>query len=441
MSKTRKALLAGSAGLAAIVGAMVGTGAAQASQFNFQCPGEVNAQGEVVDGSGDVIRIDPGNPNSPARTLCLHVTGGDGFIRMADGVPLYSFGFSPVELATWSGAPAEDPGTRGLKAFLPAPLLRVSEGQELYLTLSNTPFIIRPDLFDPHTIHWHGFPNASAVFDGVPENSISPNPLASVTYYYQVVEPGTFMWHCHVEASEHMQMGMLGNLYVEPVQNTIATGTDLDGHIHAPGDLYAYNDGDGSTLYDVEAPIQIHSFDPVFHNASHDVQALPFAEMRDTYSMFNGRGYPDTVRTDPFLNANPDFPGEDGVVEGGLEVNSQPETALVEAAPGEKVLVRLSSLSTTDYYTVVSPDLTMNVIGQGGHHRVGPENAGAQQVYYETHQLTLGGGQAFDVIVEIPAGADPGDRFFIYTSNLNFLANDVEDYGGMMTEIHVVAAS
>ena len=29
--------------------------------------------------------------------------------------------------------------------------------------------------------------------------------------------------------------------------------------------IFAYNDGDGSTAYDVEYPIQIHGFDPNFH--------------------------------------------------------------------------------------------------------------------------------------------------------------------------------
>jgi hypothetical protein len=28
---------------------------------------------------------------------------------------------------------------------------------------------------------------------------------------------------------------------------------------------YAYNDGDGSTCYDAEYPLQIHGFDPNFH--------------------------------------------------------------------------------------------------------------------------------------------------------------------------------
>ena len=35
--------------------------------------------------------------------------------------------------------------------------------------------------------------------------------------------------------------------------------------MHRAGDLYAYNDGDGSTRYDVEAALQIGSMDSVFH--------------------------------------------------------------------------------------------------------------------------------------------------------------------------------
>ena len=132
---------------------------------------------------------------------------------------------------------------------------------EFYLTLTNVGMLIRPDLFDPHTVHFHGFPNASAVFDGVPDASVSINMGASLTYYYNLVEPGTFMYHCHVEATEHMQMGMLGNLYVRPIQNRLPDLTPLGSTstaipITTPssalddplvGDKYVYNDGDGST--------------------------------------------------------------------------------------------------------------------------------------------------------------------------------------------------
>ena len=82
---------------------------------------------------------------------------------------------------------------------------------------------------------------------------------STLTYYYNVVEPGTYMYHCHVEATEHMQMGMLGNLYVTPTQDGTALRTRT-----APATYtkFAYNDGDGSTGYDVEYPIQLGSLRP-----------------------------------------------------------------------------------------------------------------------------------------------------------------------------------
>jgi hypothetical protein len=35
----------------------------------------------------------------------------------------------------------------------------------------------------------------------------------------------------------------------------------------------------------------------------------------------------------------------------------------------------------------------------------------------------------------IDASAVPAGTYFFYTTNLNFLSNNEEDYGGMMTEI------
>ena len=45
----------------------------------------------------------------------------------------------------------------------------------------------------------------------------------------------------------------------------------------------------------------------------------------------------------------------------------------------------------------------------------------------------LGGGDTIDVILDtadVPAGT-----YLVYTTNLNYLSNNTEDYGGMMTEI------
>ena len=78
---------------------------------------------------------------------------------------------------------------------------------------------MRPDLVDGHTIHWHGFVNAIPLFDGVPELSISVPIGRSFTYFYRPHDPGTYMYHCHFEDVEHVQMGMTGLLFVRPSQN------------------------------------------------------------------------------------------------------------------------------------------------------------------------------------------------------------------------------
>lgn len=386
-----------------------------------QCPGDSN---------GDAV-IDSPDPLHP-NAKCMHLSGGDGFVKMADGYLQYIFGFSDL-----TGFSPEQAMTEGmLAANFPAPTIALKQGQEFYLTLTNAGMVNRPDLFDPHSVHFHGFPQAAPVFDGMPEGSIAINMGSSITYYYNLVEPGTFMYHCHVEATEHMQMGMLGNLYVTPAQNELPNGMVLGTHVHQNNvtakDTYVYNDGDGTTRYDVEVPIQLGSFDPAFHDASMTVQPLPFADMQDKYAMMNGRGYPDTV------NPNSLTPIPNPVTEPDPGKVSQKVSSVVTATAGQKVLLRLSNLSVTNFYTVTALGLPMRVVGGGAAILRGPDPDGpgalkGKDLYYDTSSVTLGGGEAADVIVDttgVPAGT-----YFLYTTNLNYLSNNTEDYGGMMTEI------
>jgi FtsP/CotA-like multicopper oxidase with cupredoxin domain len=395
------------------------------------------------------IRVQcPSEPHHPGATVkCLHLSAGDGFASMGDGTPLYVFSFGPLDVdgdTTTPGVidpvdPQQMMADGMLGAAIPAPLIAVDEGDELYLTLTNVGMMLRPDLFDPHTVHWHGFPQASAVFDGVPDSSLAINMGASLTYYYLANDPGTYMYHCHVEATEHMQMGMLGNLYVRPRQNrcdTIPDDPALPGSVcpagHNSGDMYAYNDGDGSTQYDVEVPIQLSSMDPVFHEASVNVQPLPFADMTDRYFLMNGRGYPDTVDTSTY---DIDHPGCLPVAVHDAGESSRPsqcESALVEAAAGERILLRLSNLSVTQYSTVGTIGIPMQVVGLDARLLRGDD--GSNQ-YYSTNSVTLGGGESADVILDT-TGVAPG-TYFLYTTNLHHLANDAENFGGMMTEIRI----
>jgi hypothetical protein len=206
-----------------------------------------------------------------------------------------------------------------------------------------------------------------------------------------------------------MQMGMLGNLYVTPIQ---------DGQNFGGFTKFVYNDGDGSTGYDVAYPIQIHGFDPNFHDASMTVQPLPFYLIHDRYGMLNGRGYPDTINTAQ-LGQSPD----------NMDHPSQKVHSLVTASSGQRILLRISNLSF-DYYTLRVLGIPMRVVGKDAKLLRGPDG---KNLSYYTNSVDLGGGETTDVILET-SGVAPG-TYFLHTTNLNYLSNNQQERGGMMTEI------
>ncbi len=414
----------------------------QAAVF-VQCPGDENGDARWTTNKEKANKAALANPN----TKCMHISGSDGFANMGDGYLQYMFGFGDL-----TGVKPEDAIDVGiLNAAISAPTITLDEGDEFYLSLTNTGMVMRPDLFDAHTVHFHGFPNASAIFDGVPDVSVSINMGATLTYYYNIVEPGTYVYHCHVEAAEHMQMGMIGNLYVRPSQNQDGYGGDPDTVSKLGGNEeadavqgYAYNDGDGSTAYDVEVPLQLTGFDPDFHDASMNTQPLPFADMFDRYHMFNGRGYPGTKsgdysnhinnpavvteRTDKyFVNRIEDTPEENDAqyLNGGK--NSQPTASRVRVRQGEKLLLRITNLSITKFHTVAALGLPMKVIARGGRELVDK---------YDTASVNIGGGEAYDVIIDT-TGVETG-TYHVYVTELDQLSNNQEAFGGPMTEIRVL---
>jgi FtsP/CotA-like multicopper oxidase with cupredoxin domain len=343
---------------------------------------------------------------------CMHLAAGDGFANMGDGKLQYIFGFSQVPFGLAEG---DITAERTLKQEISAPTIVVKEGQELYLSLTNVGMNKRPDLFDPHSVHWHGFANAAPVFDGLPESGPTINMFATYVYYYKPAEAGTFFYHCHVEATEHMQMGMMGNLYVLPAQD----GTSFE-YPAGSGRTYtkfAYNDGDGSTGYDIGYALQITAFDSNFHDQHIAVQPLPFADMDDDYHMLNGRGYPDTINPNPILNSYNGNPSQ--------KINS-----LIEAAAGQKILLRLSGVQTVHHISFAVLGIPMKVVGRGARLL---RSADGKNISYDTNVINIGGGEGFDIILDT-AGIPPG-TYFLYATNPEALVNGPEERGGLMTEI------
>jgi len=369
---------------------------------------------------------------------------------------------------------------------IPAPMMAIDEDDEFFLTLTNVGMIMRPDLFEQHTVHFHGYPNASSFYDGVPDASVAINIGGSFTYYYLAPDAGTYFWHCHITPPEHLQMGMVGQLYVRPRQNRVPVGKLLytalqqqnsggdlrtacnpaadilcsavtpptsnsvaqavDPLVIDPGtgvaDLrnqYVYNDGDGSTQYDVVYPIQMHGFDPNFHFVGMTFNPEMFVDMKDKYFLLNGRSYPDTVG----LCGNGSAPAK-GCVPGpqatatsdGQMHYSQPLPALINIPLGGKASLRLVNLSVSEYHTIQSLGVPMKVAGWNA--KLLRDQAGNNTEYY-TNSITLGGGESADVILD--ATTTPAGVYYLYTPNLDHLANDAENFGGMMTEVHVCSGA
>ena len=352
---------------------------------------------------------------------------------------------------------------------IPAPLMAIDEDDEFFLTLTNVGMIMRPDLFEQHTVHFHGYPNASSFYDGVPDASVAINIGASFTYYYLAPDAGTYFFHCHITPPEHLQMGMVGQIYVRPRQNRVKLGTSLysalqlqqqdlrtkcdsstdilcsnplpavntgatggfvtasvAGRTGTPTKTYAYDDGDGSTQYDVEYPIQIHGFDPNFHFVGMTFNPEGFVDMKDKYFLLNGRSYPDTVTTGPLATQSAD----------GVNHFAQPLPSIINIPAGKKALLRISDLDVTEFQTLASLGIPMHVIGYNA--KLLRDQAGNNMDYY-TNSITLGGGESLDLILDASDTTKypKGSIFYLYTPNLDHLSNDAENFGGLMTEVRI----
>jgi FtsP/CotA-like multicopper oxidase with cupredoxin domain len=435
----------------------------------------------------------------------------------------------PVSLNGAVADPAQIMTIGVMNGNLPMPLAAFDEDDEFFLTLSNVGMIMRPDLFEEHTVHFHGYPNASSFYDGVPDATWAINIGGSATYYYLAPDAGTYFYHCHITPPEHLQMGMVGQLYVRPRQNRVPVQTSLYSSLvlqqsdlrtacqntgNSNGTIspdilcstplpagnngttqlidsfagvdpripagtpykYAYNDGDASTRYDIDVPIQIHGFDPNFHFVGMTFNPEGFADMKDKYFLLNGRSYPDTVGVPGYAggpavgNATANFtlatptsgnnwiPGGTGNPDplsrsigtedtDGRTRFSQPLPSLITLIQGERALLRLSDLDVTEYQTLASLGIPMQLVGFQA--KLLRDQAG-NNLPIVSNSVTLGGGESVDVILDscLVRAADlsctsplAAGIYFLYTPNLDHLSNDAENFGGLMTEVQVCASA
>ena len=95
----------------------------------------------------------------------------------------------------------------GINGTVPAPLIRLREGQNFRLNVIN-------DLDEDSSIHWHGL-LVPMQFDGVPGISFPGiKPRSTFVYQFPIKQAGTYWYHSHSGMQE--QLGHYGPIVIDP---------------------------------------------------------------------------------------------------------------------------------------------------------------------------------------------------------------------------------
>lgn len=171
-----------------------------------------------------MVRMEPLETTlRPDRRTLLKVAGGAGLASLTSLLPAWaqngSAGIAPT-LPTLSGpdvslsvghSPFSVGGRTGhavtINGTLPAPLLRLREGQNVRLAVTNT-------LDEDTSIHWHGI-LLPFQMDGVPGVSFPGiRPRETFVYEFPIRQAGTFWYHSHSGLQE--AMGHYGPIIIDP---------------------------------------------------------------------------------------------------------------------------------------------------------------------------------------------------------------------------------
>ncbi|MEJ2513163.1 MAG: multicopper oxidase domain-containing protein [Anaerolineales bacterium] len=317
--------------------------------------------------------------------------------------------------------------------------------KEFRVQLTNLGLHLRPDLTDAHTIHWHGFRNVIPFYDGEPHGSISVPVGQFFTYVYRPRDPGTYMYHCHVEDVEHVTMGMTSLVFVRPLQNGDMT--------YYPSGKYAYNDGDGSTGYDRENALFLSEIWAEGHWGDAHIQESDWSTFKADFSLINGRVHPDTLLPNSPINlaastncltVQTDSNGDLNTNPGYEHLQYNPHSSLITCNAGERVLLRFANLGFREAAMTLA-GIKMNVIGRDASPMKGRDGTDTS---YLTNTILMGAGESFDCIFEAPAfsggsgsSGNGYDTYILYNRRYTQESNlSPGGSGGQRTEVRVYPA-
>lgn len=297
-------------------------------------------------------------------------------------------------------------------ATLPSPIIWAEEGDKIYITLINLQ-MPTSGIMDVHTVHMHGA-HVATQLDGFPESSFGVpmwmnfNEAPTVaTYLFTPEHPGTYMYHCHQEASEHVQMGMYGALIIYPSMRSLAMAgirKSKDGCWFYKGRLqrhisptatnfnFAYNDI--RSYYDKDYIMLLSDIDTRWHESVQTGGNFNAVDFRPDFWLVNGRAFPDTLLPYP---PNP-------LEKSDYNENPISYDSYVHVKTGEMFMLRMINMG----YQVVPWHIHgwhFSVIGKDAN--PSPFLKIAEKLGFHGHEgmergftVTIGSGETYDLLIE-----------------------------------------
>lgn len=126
--------------------------------------------------------------------------------RVENGVKIFELTTKAVEWNILEGVKVTAYTYNGT---VPGPLIHVTEGDQVRI-------IVKNDLPEPTTIHWHGVevPNAMDGVSGVTQDPIQPGE--TFTYEFIAKPAGTFMYHSHFDGDVQVGAGLYAPFIIDP---------------------------------------------------------------------------------------------------------------------------------------------------------------------------------------------------------------------------------
>ncbi len=220
----------------------------------------------------------------------------------------------------------------------------------------------------PHTIHLHGL-DVDQQNDGVPMLSFEVEHQEHGYYYFKAPHPGTYLYHCHVGSTIHLQAGMYGLLIVRPT----------DGN--------ALLNWDGGESYNREFSLLASEIDTVWHNDT---------VLDHVHDMNMPLYVPDSFNPQYFL------------VNGMSGTQLQGVDAKMYVLPNEKVYMRLANIGYFGVRYIFPSSLGARTVSSDGR---------PLPLEFESDTIEVLPGERYETFIQI--GNDPSYNLIVQHFDLN----------------------